>query len=170
MTARTAATKQKNLTWDQQCELAKMVTSRIEHEQSLTASRMYWNLAFQGFAIVAFVQALSKDIALPDPARQWVAILVAACGMAVALATFVGTEASASRRKQLRTYWTAALTASGFPEPYSSGWISKSGKWPPRVICSIIAIMWIGLMWVSADISAKYAAQMPAPTKVATRG
>jgi hypothetical protein len=85
--------------------------------------------------------------------------------MAVALATFVGTEASASRRKHLRKYWTTDLTEAGFPEPFSSGWISKSGKWPPRVICSIIAIMWVGLMWVSVDISAKHVEVAEAGTK-----
>lgn len=126
-------------------QIAKAVADQIHVEQGLVATRMTWNLTFQGFMIASY--ALIAAAATSEPAKFSVQLIICLAGAAVAGATFAGVKAASTQSSFLKAHWTLnRLDETGFPRPFSVDGHAKLGRLPPRVICATIGLMWFGLV------------------------
>lgn len=129
-------------------EIAKAIGAQIGVEQSLVASRLNWNLTFQGFMIASY--ALVATAATTAPSRDLIQNIIIAAGVVVSLATLLGILASRGQSSYLKKFWMEeGIDASGFPRPFSQSGGSFLGRIPPILICVTIIAMWLALLVIN---------------------
>jgi hypothetical protein len=133
---------------DALCRSADMITKQIELEQGLTATRMTWNLTFQGFTIAGF--ALVATAESSTPSRATVQILICLVSIAIAFATLMGVWASQAQRNYLKALWLENGLSRFFPEPFSMSSGSRWGRLPALIMCSVLIFLWAVLAPIAA--------------------
>jgi hypothetical protein len=130
---------------DRKFEMARAVAEQIHVEQSLVATRMTWNLTFQGFMIASY--ALIAAAETSEPTKIWVQIIICLAGFVVAGSTWAGVNAASRQSSFLKAHWSEnELDASGYPRPFSIEGGARLGRLPPRIICFTIGTMWFLLV------------------------
>lgn len=119
----------------------------IEAEQRLVATRVNWNLTFQGFMIAAF--ALVSTAQTSDPKKFWLHMVIACVGIVIAWTTLIGVKAAGLQIDYLKAHWERVVRDdSVHPRPFSSPAGSVSGRSPPKIICWALMLMWAFLVGV----------------------
>jgi hypothetical protein len=140
----------KKLNGSERFAIAEAVAQQVAVEQQLVATRMSWNLTFQGFMIASYALIAAADTS--EPARFLIQMVICAAGLIVAAATYAGVIAASSQSSFLKARWKdLSLDSTGYPRPFSIEIGAKLGRLPPRVICGTVALMWIALIiltWV----------------------
>ncbi len=137
---------------EDQYRVVDAISRQFEIEQGLIASRLNWNLTFQGFMIASY--ALVATAETSDPARFWIHGVITLVGFLVAASTWAGIEASSRRTSALRGHWFRVVGAdSPFPRPFSERGGSLMGRLPPRFICGSLILMWTALSAVGSGLS-----------------
>ncbi|MBO6902961.1 MAG: hypothetical protein JJ864_16605 [Rhizobiaceae bacterium] len=131
--------------------IVEAISRQFEIEQRLIASRLNWNLTFQGFMIASY--ALVATAETSDPARFWIHGVITLVGLLVAASTWSGIEASSMRTTALRQHWFRVVGAdSPFPRPFSERGGSLMGRLPPRALCASLILMWAALGAVGSGL------------------
>lgn len=121
--------------------VATMVADQIAAEQTLTATRMTWNLTFQGFTIAGFILVATAEASAPS--RLFVQFLIAVVSATVTYATIAGIIASQQQRSYLRKFWQNNDLSSYFREPFSVSSGSALGRRSALWMCWALLGMWI---------------------------
>jgi len=124
-------------------EIEKAIAEQLAVEQGLRATRMNWNLTFQGFMVAAFALVASEDL---TPARFLLEIIICVAGFFVALATYLGVKAAQIQSGKLKRHWQSVVASdSPYPKPFSDDFGSRLGRMPTVIICGTTMLMWIAL-------------------------
>lgn len=75
------------------------ISQQIAVEQSLRATRMSWNLTFQGFMIAAFALVAAEKM---NPARLVLELTICLAGILVCFGTFMGVRAAQKQSDYLK--------------------------------------------------------------------
>lgn len=118
------------------------ISQQIAIEQSLRATRMTWNLTFQGFMIAAFALVAAENM---NPARIVLELTICGAGTFVGLGTYLGIWAAQRQSNYLKGLWN---DASPYPRPFSRGGGALMGRLPTHIICVTIIAMWGALIWI----------------------
>ena len=147
-----------------QVRIADVVREQIAAEQNLSASRLTWNLTFQGFTIAGYALVATADASAP--ARTVVQSLIALVSIVIAFATLRGLVASQRQRAYLKRVWKENGLSSYYPEPFADSLGSALGRAPSTWMCLVLIAMWLFLIPASLVLSG----DEQRPTKVEVVG
>lgn len=129
-------------------QVAAAVADQLAAERELVASRLNWNLTFQGFMIASYALVATADAS--EPARQVIQSAITMSGLVVAGATLAGVRAASRQSDYLKQHWFKVMGEDSiFPRPFSVSTGSRLGRLPPRVICGALMAMWCVLQVAS---------------------
>lgn len=132
--------------------MALFVAGQIAFEQTLSNSRMTWNLTFQGFAIAGYALVATADTS--EPAKIVIQALISLSAVVIAAVTLLGLLASEQQRDRLRHFWEkSSVLSEQFPAPFSEHTPSKHGRLGPRLICVTLICMWVALVILGLPFS-----------------
>ncbi len=121
--------------------VAAAIASELAAERELVATRLNWNLTFQGFMIASY--ALVATAEASDPARNTIQLAITTSGFVVAAATLAGVLAASRQSDYLKRHWIKIMGEDSiYPRPFSTSKGSWLGRLPPRVICGCLMAMW----------------------------
>lgn len=140
-----------------------MVGKQIEVELSLSATRMNWNLTFQGFMIAGYALLSTADGATPSRLVLQITIALAAFGTTIG--TLMGLYASGMQRQYLKDIWRDNGLYHCFPAPFSNDTGSQLGRHAARSICCALLLMW-AVLFVTAFTDFK---DPPEPKQIAIK-
>jgi hypothetical protein len=125
--------------------VSEAIAKQIEVEQGLVATRLNWNLTFQGFMVASYALVATADASAP--ARNFIHVTITLVGFVVALATLMGILASSRQSTYLKQHWDNIFSKGTiYPRPFSSGDGSKLGRIPSRALCGALMFMWLVLL------------------------
>ena len=128
--------------------VATAVADQLAAERELVASRLNWNLTFQGFMIASYALVATADAS--EPARQIIQAAISISGFFVAAATLAGVLAASGQSDYLKRHWLKVMGEDSiYPRPFSVSRGSLLGRLPPRVICIALMGMWCVLQGAS---------------------
>ncbi len=130
-------------------EYAERIAKEIAAEHTLVASRMTWNLSFQGFLFAAFALAVSRQSTTdPDPRLDLFLSVLPIAGLVTAALTFVGVVAAFTQINGLKRAWFAneeKLETVG-PRPFSHWLGGLIGRLPSIGITGTLIWCWCQLL------------------------
>lgn len=118
------------------------ISDEIRKESDLIASRMNWNLTFQGFLFASY--ALTFGGGTPQTAQLRLQDALPWAGLMVAAAALIGIVAAYHQINRHKRKWLAKAEEirKVAPQPFSGPGGSLVGRLPPLMACGALIFVW----------------------------